>query len=503
MLCLLGNASQLRPLSFVSCLIHFSFVPCPMYFLSHVFRVSFISFAIFFVSHFVRCLICFMSRLKSCHNSQVTQAAQAMSQHSDRVSNNVSIQATSCNLLYLTRTEIGSIFHNQSVEIRFLITFWDHWKHSRSSNLQNTAPRRPHKLRTRCRAHFATGAGRETMATNLLSTGIQHPNITEYGVLTIEYLKSIDKKIKTSNRITIEQVEKIIRVSIEYAETTNRGSTPAQMWQKLESIKSLAKEQSQKQNGINDKLTVLTKQEPGTITSSKPQTWAAIATNEKIHPLLYNKNNKIVVTLNDAALAEEMKKQALKKVANGIDDYLVENNITATKLRAAQTLPRGDIAIQTINEEEAEKWRGEDGWTKMLGSKAKLACKRYGIVALGILIAKIDMEKPEETKEKMITQNDSICAGIKIESIFWLFTSKQDSRILSLVVEVADVKMANMLIEEELVLDHTLHGCMRYKSICRMNQCFNYYEYGHVSVHFQKSTKYEACSGFYRASECP
>ena len=44
-----------------------------------------------------------------------------------------------------------------------------------------------------------------------------------------------------------------------------------------------------------------------------------------------------------------------------INAYLVENNITTTKLRAAQTLPSGDIAIQTTNKKEAEKLRGENG----------------------------------------------------------------------------------------------------------------------------------------------
>ncbi len=44
-----------------------------------------------------------------------------------------------------------------------------------------------------------------------------------------------------------------------------------------------------------------------------------------------------------------MKKQAPEEVAYRIDAYLVENNITATKLRAAQTLLGGDIAIQTTN----------------------------------------------------------------------------------------------------------------------------------------------------------
>ena len=147
--------------------------------------------------------------------------------------------------------------------------------------------------------------------------------------------------------------------------------------------------------------------------------------------------------------------------------------------------------------------RGEDGWTKVLGSRAKLARKRYRIVALGIPIAKIDIETPKDTKEKIVTQNASICVGMKIERIFWLSTSKKDRPTYSQVVEVADAKMENMLIEEELVLNHILPGCRRYNPACRMKKCFNCYEYGHVSVHYQKSTKCGACSGPQRASECP
>ena len=298
--------------------------------------------------------------------------------------------------------------------------------------------------------------------------GTLHANITEHGALTVEYLKSMQEKIKTSNRIPIEQVEKILRVSLEYAEATRRGPTPAQVWQKLESIENLAKEQSQQQTSINDKLTILKEQQAATIASPKPQTWAVVAANAKTRSPLYNKNNEIVVKLNDNASAEEMKKQAPKEVAQRIDAYLIENNITTTRLRAARTLPSGDVAIQATTEEEAEKLRGEDGWNKVLGSKAKLARKNYGIVAMGISAAKIDQEKMEETKEKIVTQNASMCTGMKIESIFWLSTLKKDKRIASLVIEIDDAKMTNTLIEEGLALDHTLHGCMRYNPACRI-----------------------------------
>lgn len=87
--------------------------------------------------------------------------------------------------------------------------------------------------------------------------GTQHANIIEHGALTVEYLKSIQEKMKTSNRIPIEQVEKIIRISIKYAEAMRCSLTLAQICQKLENIKFLAKKQSQQQNGINDKLTVI------------------------------------------------------------------------------------------------------------------------------------------------------------------------------------------------------------------------------------------------------
>lgn len=77
----------------------------------------------------------------------------------------------------------------------------------------------------------------------------------------------------------------------------------------------------------------------------KLQTWVAMAANAKTRPPLYNKNNKIVVKLNNIASIEEMKKQTPKKVAYRIDAYLIENNITIIKLHIAQNLLSGEIAI--------------------------------------------------------------------------------------------------------------------------------------------------------------
>lgn len=92
----------------------------------------------------------------------------------------------------------------------------------------------------------------------------------------------------------------------------------------------------------------------------------------------------------------------------------------------AQILPSGDVAIQTTNiVEKVKKLRKMDGWTKVLESKAGLIQKWYKIVALGIAITKIDFEKIKKTKKKLVTQNASLCIGIKFEIFFRLLFSKK------------------------------------------------------------------------------
>lgn len=121
---------------------------------------------------------------------------------------------------------------------------------------------------------------------------------------------------------------------------------------------------------------------------------------------------------------------------------------------------------------------------------------------MGIPVAKIDLEKTKKTKEKIVIQNDSMCTRIKIESFFWLFMLKKDRRTSSLVIKINDAKKANMLFGEGLVPDQTLHRCMRYNPIYKIKQYFNYYEYGHVLVYHQKSTKCGTYLGSHKTSKC-
>lgn len=58
----------------------------------------------------------------------------------------------------------------------------------------------------------------------------------------------------------------------------------------------------------------------------------AITSNIQMHNLVYNKQNKIVVKLNNNTFVKKMKNQALEEVVHQINVYLIKNNITTTKL---------------------------------------------------------------------------------------------------------------------------------------------------------------------------
>lgn len=128
----------------------------------------------------------------------------------------------------------------------------------------------------------------------------------------------------------------------------------------------------------------------------------AIAANAKKCPLCYNKNNKIIVKLNNKLLIEKMKKQTPKENAYRIDIYFIENYINIIKLCIILTLLCGDIAIQSINKKETEKLRGDNGWIKIFKNQVKLTQKQYGIIILRISISKIDLKKAKKTNEKIM-----------------------------------------------------------------------------------------------------
>lgn len=101
----------------------------------------------------------------------------------------------------------------------------------------------------------------------------------------------------------------------------------------------------------------------------------------------------------------------------------------------------------------------------------------------------------------MSSKNASICTKMKIKNILWLSRLKKNRHTLLPVIKINNIKMANILIKESLILNHILHRCIKYNPAYKIKQYFNYYEYNHVLVYCQKNTKYRAYLDSYKILE--
>lgn len=95
-------------------------------------------------------------------------------------------------------------------------------------------------------------------------------------------------------------------------------------------------------------------------------------------------------------------------------------NISHTDLRAARKLKSGDIAIHTANEKETEKLIEEESWTQVLGKKARIVTRTFGVIAHAVRIDSINMKEKEGVMEQIRAKNTASIPGLEIKWIGWL-----------------------------------------------------------------------------------
>ncbi|KAL2047272.1 hypothetical protein N7G274_001291 [Stereocaulon virgatum] len=106
----------------------------------------------------------------------------------------------------------------------------------------------------------------------------------------------------------------------------------------------------------------------------------------QIPPTPYNRNTEIIVRMNDKEASKANAAKEPRVLAEKVNQYTRNNEISTKDIRAARTLPSGDIAITTATEEEATKLREQDGWMSVLSEKAKAVAQMYGVLVHGVRI---------------------------------------------------------------------------------------------------------------------
>ena len=71
----------------------------------------------------------------------------------------------------------------------------------------------------------------------------------------------------------------------------------------------------------------------------------------------YNKDNKIVIKLQDATTYKALKEKQPKEITELVNEYIKKMDTGRKPIRVARRLNSGNISIITANEEEAKALR--------------------------------------------------------------------------------------------------------------------------------------------------
>lgn len=222
----------------------------------------------------------------------------------------------------------------------------------------------------------------------------------------------------------------------------------------------------------------------------------------------------IATTLAEARKAKEVlvrvEDGAEKQGVRGASDKDILERVKraggehAKEAAAVRWLPSGDVLISMATKEAKEGLEKEGEWTKCLGKSAKVVRRGYGVLAHGIKVDSYDTTKQAEIIGKLLGQNRILHNDLQILKIAWPINAIKNKKIRSsLIIEVGTPAMANRLVREGLIDECSLRNCELFFKECRMTQCFNCYQYGHIANRCSNPTSCGHCARGHRSHDCP
>lgn len=326
-------------------------------------------------------------------------------------------------------------------------------------------------------------------------------------MLLVETKAMLVRVLKKDNP-PIATTEQWLHAVIDYLEQTKNQTNQIEI---LEAIDKLTAKVSRNHENIEENTTVIRK----TITdlsshtssspfntSLSPKSWSSIAAQPaKPAPKpAINKDTEVIVRLNDKDKKEELRKQDTKAIIQQVNEKIKEFDITTKEIRAIKQLQSGDIAIHTVNAEEANKLRDNSAWTTVMGPKARTAIQTHAVMISGVEAKDWNLSTPETRSKAIQTitkQNQDIEAfeGMDIVWIGWRVKPAIDQQYATMIIEVTDPVMGNAILNESLVVGRQLRACSIFNKAARSIQCFKCYKYGHITTQCSHSEACGHCAG--------
>lgn len=188
-----------------------------------------------------------------------------------------------------------------------------------------------------------------------------------------------------------------------------------------------------------------------------------------------HKLKTLVVRVNNQKEAADLRLVQPKDALDRIQRAL---GTRGDKVAAIWRLPSGDLELHMAAVEDKEWMKQETAWTKVVAASAAVVRRSDAVMAHGVRVANVDTTNQGEAIKKLTLQNNRIHTGLRIAGTKKAIDTKMP--FSSLIIELDSPAMVNPLLREGLVEEPDLKTCKVYSKECRLTQCFNCQQYGHI-----------------------
>ena len=338
------------------------------------------------------------------------------------------------------------------------------------------------------------------------SMGQKSENIREHGTQLLVNTKAMLTSVKNKDTVPNETAEAMLQDVIEYLERAKE----AKQTEIMQAIDHLAMQTTRNHEALNENtiairntITDLSSSLSSPTSLKNGRQWSSLFTANTKTPVPkpeINKSHEVIVRLYDSGKKQEIQKTITQDIIKDINASLTATETTSTAIRAVKKLPSGDLAIHTINEEEATKLRHNSGWVRILGKQAKQVIQTYAVMIPGIETEKWNLNTQESRDSAMRAikaQNENIeeLQGMEILWIGWRQRLFKDQQFATMILEVSDPVMGNAMLDNSIVIGDVLRACSVFNKACRTLQCFKCYHYGHITVQCTREERCGHCAG--------
>jgi hypothetical protein len=146
----------------------------------------------------------------------------------------------------------------------------------------------------------------------------------------------------------------------------------------------------------------------------------------------------------------------------------------------------------------------QDAWVKVLGQKAKVQRRLYAVMVHGV--RKTDVDTVTDIKATIRTiqaENRPLHGFLDLHRVAWPRQAREIEKTHgSLIMEVATSAQANRMIKEGVSIGAEIKICELFARECRLSQCFNCHQYGHIAPKCRGATRCGHCARDHPTRDC-